>query len=272
MVQHIDREGPDLVAEIALEQGMTIHTIRPDQGEPLPDPMSTQNTIAVLLGGPMSVGERHQDELAWMQRELDWLTIWHEQKKPVLGICLGAQLLAIAAGGAVQPLQVGLPPQPLKEVGYGSIHWLKKPNNEALLMGLQPSEMVLHWHGDRIELPTTATLLGSSLHCPEQVFRIGKNAVGLQCHFELTRPNLDKWIQEDHDYIMSAMGLDGPERLRQDNERFGYSIQQQGRQLISNVLQELSISTKRINLPNNIRIQAAGVTLQGLIDEEVAPH
>ena len=106
MVQHIDREGPDLVAEIALEQGMIIHTIRPDQGEPLPDPISTKNTIALLLGGPMSVGERHQDALAWMQRELDWLTVWHHQNNPVLGICLGAQLLAVAAGGAVQPLSL----------------------------------------------------------------------------------------------------------------------------------------------------------------------
>ncbi|MCH9773210.1 MAG: type 1 glutamine amidotransferase, partial [Cyanobacteria bacterium] len=180
VVQHIDREGPDLVAEIALEQGMVIHTIRPDQGEPLPDPISTKNTIAVLLGGPMSVGDRHQDGMAWMQRELDWLALWHQQNNPVLGICLGAQLLAVAAGGAVQPLQVGLPPQPLKEVGYGAIHWLMKPSSEPLLMGLQPSEMVLHWHGDRIQLPPTATLLGSSLHCKEQVFRIGWNAIGLQ--------------------------------------------------------------------------------------------
>ncbi len=246
MVQHIDREGPDLVADIALEQGMSIHTIRPDQGEPLPDPISTKNTIALLLGGPMSVGDRHQDELAWMQQELDWLTDWHQQKKPVLGICLGAQLLAVAAGGTVKPLQVGLPRQPLKEVGYGSIHWLIKPSNEPLLMGLQPSEMVLHWHGDRIQLPPTATLLGSSLHCPEQVFRIGRNAVGLQCHMELTTKNLERWIQEDHDYIVSAMGKNGPQQLRLDSERFGTSIQRKGGQLIRNILQELSLS-KRIN-------------------------
>ncbi len=123
---------------------MGIHTIRPDQGEPLPDPISTKNTIAVLLGGPMSVGDRHQDALAWMQRELDWLTVWHQHNKPVLGICLGAQFLAVAAGGHVQPLQVGLPSQPLKEVGYGAIHWLMKPSSEPLLMGLQPSELILH--------------------------------------------------------------------------------------------------------------------------------
>ena len=245
MVQHIDREGPDLVAEIALEQGMVIHTIRPDQGEPLPDPISTKNTIAVLLGGPMSVGDRHQDGMAWMQRELDWLALWHQQNNPVLGICLGAQLLAVAAGGAVQPLHVGLPPQPLKEVGYGAIHWLMKPSSEPLLMGLQPSEMVLHWHGDRIQLPPTATLLGSSLHCKEQVFRIGWNAIGLQCHMELTTNNLGRWIQEDFDYVVSAMGKNGPEQLRQDSDRFGASIQQQGGRLIRNILQELSITTRK---------------------------
>ena len=245
MVQHIDREGPDLVAEIALEQGMVIHTIRPDQGEPLPDPISTKNTIAVLLGGPMSVGDRHQDGMAWMQRELDWLALWHQQNNPVLGICLGAQLLAVTAGGAVQPLRVGLPPQPLKEVGYGAIHWLTKPSNEPLLMGLQPSEMVLHWHGNRIQLPPTATLLGSSLHCPEQVFRIGKNAIGLQFHMELTTNNLGRWIQEDFDYVVSAMGKNGPEQLQQDSDRFGASIQKQGGLLIKNILQELSLTTRK---------------------------
>jgi len=99
--------------------------------------------------------------------------------------------LAVAAGGAVQPLQVGFPPQPLKEVGYGSIHWLTKPSSEPLLTGLQPSEMVLHWHGDHIQLPTTATLLGSSLHCPEQTFRIARHAVGLQSHLEASKANLE---------------------------------------------------------------------------------
>ena len=246
MVQHIDREGPDLVAEIALEQGMSIQTIRPDQGEPLPDPISTQNTIALLLGGPMSVEDRHQDALAWMQRELEWLTFWHQQQKPVLGICLGAQLLAVAAGGSVKPLQVGLPPQPLKEVGFGAIHWQTEPSQEPLLRGLQPSELVLHWHGDRIHLPSSATLLGSSLYCQEQVFRLTQSSIGVQCHFELSRSNLERWIEEDHDYIVSAMGLNGPQRLRQDQEQFGDTLHNSGRVFINNVLHELSASTSKM--------------------------
>lgn len=240
MVQHIDREGPDLVGKMALERGMTLRTIRPDQGDPFPDPISMTNTIALLLGGPMSVGDRHQQALAWMQRELDWLTRWHQHNKPVLGICLGAQLLAVAAGGSVEPLQVGLPSQPMKEVGFGAIHWQAEPSNEPLIRGLHPSEVVLHWHGDRMLLPSTATLLGSSLHCPEQVFRLASHAIGFQCHLEVSRPNLELWIQEDHDFIVSAMGPDGPKRLRQDHDRFSEALERQGRRLIGNALDLLT--------------------------------
>ena len=105
---------------------MSIQTIRPDLGEVLPDPASLPDTIAVVLGGPMGVKDRSKPHMEWLQRELKWLSIWHQRKKPVLGICLGAQLLAVAAGGSVGPLEVGDPPQALKELGIGAIHWLRE--------------------------------------------------------------------------------------------------------------------------------------------------
>ncbi len=246
VIQHIDREGPDLIGDCAKELGMKIQTIRPDRWESLPDPISTENTIAVLLGGPMSVQDRHSAPFAWLQKELEWLTQWHEQKYPVLGICLGAQLLAVAAGGTVHSLQLGMPSHPIKEVGFGAIHWLPEPISEPLLKGMNPSEMVLHWHGDRIRLPATATLMGSSLQCQEQVFRIDEHALGLQCHLEVRMTNLERWILEDHNYILSALGADGPNRLRQDSERFGDALERQGRLFISNALSYLSASTKKI--------------------------
>ena len=129
---------------------------------------------------------------------------------------------------------------------HGTIHWLTKPSKEPLLRGLQPSELVLHWHGDRIHLPSTATLLGSSFHCPAQVFRLAQSAISVQCHFELSGSNLERWIQEDHDFIVSAMGPEGPERLRQDHERFGDSLHDCGRVFINNALHELSASTNKL--------------------------
>ena len=240
VIQHVDREGPGIVATLAKERGMVMRTIRPDHGEPLPDPASCPHTIALVLGGPMGVNDRHHSGMAWLQRELDWLSTWHHQKRPVIGICLGAQLLAAAAGGSVEPLQVGHPSAPLKEVGFGAIHWWTTPEEEALLRGLHPSETVLHWHGDRVRLPHEATLLGSSLHCPEQVFRIGRHAIGLQCHWELKGADLKRWIEDDHAYVVSAQGMQGPQALQQQWQLLGPGVERQGRRLFSNVLDQLS--------------------------------
>ena len=236
VIQHVDREGPDLIGNLATERGWELRMLRPDRGDVMPDPLSCRNTAAVVLGGPMGVNERWQADMAWLQRELDWLRAWYQQQKPVLGICLGAQLLATAAGGAVEPLLVGKPPQPLKEVGFGAIHWIVHPDDEPLLKGLHPSEMALHWHGDRIRLPADATLLGSSLHCAEQMFRIGVHAIGLQCHMEVSETSLERWILEDNDYLMNALGEHGPDQLRASWKQLGPAMEQRGRQLFNILL------------------------------------
>ena len=239
VIQHVDHEGPDLIGTLAAERDWELRKLRPDRGDVLPDPLSCRNTIAVVLGGPMGVNQRQQADMAWLQQELDWLTAWHQQRKPVLGICLGAQLLAAAAGGSVEPLRVGRPPQPLKEVGIGAIHWIVRPDDEPLLKGLNPSEMALHWHGDRIRLPADATLLGSSLHCAEQVFRISRHAIGMQCHLEVTGPNLERWIREDNDYVVSAMGEEGPDQLRASWKQLGPGVEQRGKYILGNMFNNL---------------------------------
>ena len=239
VVQHVDHEDAALVGELARQRGLTLEILRPDRGDPLPDPRACANSIALVLGGPMSVNDHDQPGMDWLQQELDWLRAWHQQRQPVLGICLGAQLLAVAAGGSVQPLQVGAPPQQLKELGLGAIHWVADPSDEALLKGQPSSTLVLHWHGDRIHLPADATLLGSSLHCAEQVFRIGAHAIGLQCHLEVDGDALQRWIANDHDYVLSALGPQGPDRLSLDWRRLGATLQEQGRRFFNAALDQL---------------------------------
>ena len=187
----------------------------------------------------MGVNQRYDPKMDWLRHELEWLSSWHQQKKPVLGICLGAQLLAVAAGGSVEPLTVGEPSALLKELGLGAIHWLVDPSDEPLLDGLDPSALVLHWHGDRIRLPNHATLLGSSLHCPEQVFKIDRHAIGLQCHLEISGANLERWIQADAAYIVSAIGKNGANQLRNDWKRLGRHLQKSGAQFFANVFNQL---------------------------------
>ena len=236
VLQHLACEGPDLIADLALERGLEVEVFRTDRGDRLPDHTETPGSIALVLGGPMSTS----DSLPWLQQELAWLRCRHEKQQPILGICLGAQLLAIAAGGSVEPLRVGDPPRPLKEVGYGAIHWLRNAEQEPVLRGMNPSETVLHWHGDRIRLPASATLLGSSLHCREQVFRIAQHAFALQCHLEVSGHSLERWIEEDRDYVIAAMGADGPQQLLQDWSQLHPQIEQQARRLFSNLLDQWS--------------------------------
>ena len=252
VIQHVQHEGPDLIAELARERGMAVQTLWPASGDGLPRPEACTNSIAVVLGGPMGVDDRHKPGMEWLQRELDWLTSWHQQRRPVLGICLGAQLLAVAAGGSVQPLQVGQPPQRLKELGFGAIHWIADARQEPQLRGLHPSTLALHWHGDRIKLPDQATLLGSSLHCAEQVFRIGRHGFGLQCHVEISGPSLERWIAQDRDYVISALGADGPEQLRKSWQQLNVELNHGGRLLLNRVLDRCCDALDAANATANL--------------------
>ena len=252
VIQHVDHEGPDELGRLALQRGLQLEVIRPDRGETLPSPSQCPNSIALVLGGPMGVNERNQEGMTWLRRELEWLVAWHQSCQPVIGICLGAQLLAVAAGGSVETLQVGEPPQPLKEVGFGAIHWRVGSAEEPLVQGLAASSIALHWHGDRIHLPQQATLLASSLHCPEQVFRIGSHAIGLQCHLEISGSSLEGWITADHTYVMEALGRRGAEQLRSDWSLLGRSLQSNGRRFFTTALNQMeSVAMQRLQAGHN---------------------
>jgi GMP synthase-like glutamine amidotransferase len=105
-----------------------------------------------------------------------------------------------------------------------------------VLAGLAPSELVLHWHGDRIQLPPTAELLSSTLHCPEQLFRIGDRAFGLQFHCEVGPEALERWIIEDDPFVRAALGPHGAERLRREATQVLPLVSATWRRLLANLL------------------------------------
>jgi len=246
ILQHLDREGPGLITACAADRGWSVQIHRPDLGETLPAFEPAADTILVVLGGPMGVADIGDADYPWLGSEVHLIAQRLAARQPVLGLCLGAQLLAHAAGGGAEPLTTGNPAQPLREVGWGAVHWLAEPDQEPVLAGLGASELVLHWHGDRIHLPAGATLLGSTLHCPEQFFRLGDHAWGLQFHIEVASGDLDRWLEEDAAYVLEALGPGGAERIREGQRRWGTAVARSGRRLIHNIFDRIEAHQRQL--------------------------
>ncbi len=148
--------------------------------------------------------ERHPGLLA----EREWLAQAIEADLPVLGVCLGSQLIARALGVEVRP---GKRP----EIGWAPVE-IHEPS-DPLVAGLAPSTPVLHWHGDVFDLPPGATHLASSARTPVQGFRV-RNAWGFLFHAEADSQLVDLWLFERamHDEAVAALGHDGPSKIAAD--------------------------------------------------------
>ena len=112
--------------------------------------------------------------------------------------------------------------EPLAEIGWEKIFIQSLEYNSKLTSLFEDPLTVLHWHGDRILLPSSAGLLASSCRCQEQFFSAGSSAYGVQFHVEVDEEMVDKWISEDQEFIYSALGVKGQSILRQQQKEFGY--------------------------------------------------
>lgn len=139
----------------------------------------------VVLGGPMGVYEGHtyphlRDEIECIQAALD-------RDIPILGICLGSQLLAAALGAEVYPGKT-------KEIGWHEVSLTATGQADPILGRLGASETIFQWHGDTFDLPTGAVHLASSALYANQAFRYGSKAYGLQFHLEVDKPMIERWL------------------------------------------------------------------------------
>jgi GMP synthase (glutamine-hydrolysing) len=177
-IQHVPWEGPHRILDACGE--LRVETVKPLAGQLLPPHERVAG--AVVMGGPMNVDE--VERFPALADEREWLAAAHERQMPVLGICLGAQLLARALGAEVRP---GEGP----EIGFGPV--AVHDRGDPLLGGLAPSTDVLHWHGDVFDLPEGATALASSAQTEQQAFRAG-NAWGVLFHPEADLALVEAWL------------------------------------------------------------------------------
>ena len=238
VLQHLEREGPGLFKQIAEERGFSVLIFRLDLGDSLPELMN--GDLLLVLGGPMGIRDIGNPNFPWLNKEVDLIKEALNQEVGVIGVCLGAQLLAYAGGGDIEVLQEGKSCQPLAEIGWHDICSKEFENGNKLTKLLGKPFPVLHWHGDRILLPTTADLIASSRKCKEQLFQIGSLAYGLQFHIEIDDEMVKSWIEEDKEFIFSALGKHGQSILKKQQKEYGNQTLEQRLEFVNRLIDLVS--------------------------------
>jgi GMP synthase-like glutamine amidotransferase len=181
--RHISCEGPGYLAEVLERQAIPCELIRIDRHDPLPADVIGCSGL-IFMGGPMSVN----DPLPWIGQELALIRKAHERGLPVLGHCLGGQLICKALGGTVSA-------NPVREIGWYPVRKTLDPATDSWLAGIPEETTLFHWHGETFSIPDGAVNLLENDTCAHQAFAIG-NTLALQCHVEMTAPMVREWATE----------------------------------------------------------------------------
>lgn len=203
--RHARSDGPGYCATWLGRQGIAHDVIALDAGARVPSD-ARRFAGLVFMGGPMSVN----DDLPWIEPAMALVRDAVAKDVPVLGHCLGGQLMSKAFGGEVTSA-------PVKEIGWCEVAVQDNAIAHAWL-GDRASLTVFQWHGETFSIPPGATRLLSSAHCRNQAFAVGRH-LGLQCHVEMTEALVETWCAEGAGEIAAAAaspGVQPPDEIRRD--------------------------------------------------------
>ena len=237
VLQHAAHEGPSRVKSAFERAGFSSDVLRLDLGTRVPETTDGMDALLVL-GGSMGVGDLGDPRYPFLGPEIALLERALASDFPTLGICLGSQLLARAAGARVYPNQRGS--ALVREVGWGAVHFTRSAAEEPVLAGLDASEIMLHWHGDTFDLPRDATLLASTLHCPHQMIRLKTRVFGVQFHPEVDQADIERWVVEDAEYVEGALGPDGSDRILADTKRYMPRFKERGDRMLDSLVRAMT--------------------------------
>lgn len=208
-LQHVPFEGPASIESWALQNGHSLSATRLYAGDPLP--ALDRFELLLVLGGPMSV---HDDyEHVWLKAEKWFIRQVIDSGKPILGVCLGAQLLAQALGAEVLPAAH-------KEIGWHPVRLNHAFLATSVGAGLPETTEAFHWHGETFTLPEGAVAVGSSEACATQGFLYRERILALQFHLETTPLAADMLVENCREELLSGAYIQSESTILAANDKF----------------------------------------------------
>ncbi|MEW6326696.1 MAG: type 1 glutamine amidotransferase [Thermodesulfobacteriota bacterium] len=203
ILQHAAPEGAGLFERTFNEMRWGQETVHLYKDENLPK-NPTDFDLLLIMGGPMNVDE--EDSFPFLKTEVDLIRTALQHGLPMLGICLGAQLMAKAGGARVYH-------GPENEIGWYEVELTEEGRDDPFLSCFPPIFPVFQWHGDTFDLPPDALHLVSSRTYTNQAFRIGNRAYGLQFHLEITNRMIESWLEESKEDTAFTKGTFSPDKI-----------------------------------------------------------
>lgn len=260
ILQHVAFETPGRITTVFRDFGIPVEVRHLYKGDEVPSDLD-ELRVLVVLGGPIGVKDVGNQKYPFLVQEVELLKRMIAADRAVLGICLGAQLLAHAAGAKVYAnVKPGAKPEdaptPMPEIGWGPVSFPFPGGTEPIVMGMMDGAPMFHWHVDTFDLPrlpappvsppppappppTGNALLSSTRTCKNQAFRFKNRLFGFQYHFEFTEADIEAMIANDKESWMRVLGADGDRKIREDTAKHYRRHARLGDRILTNFVQYL---------------------------------